>query len=243
MSYFPCPKTKCEGILDLKQAKRGASKGEYFYGCTNFSNSLVNCKVTVNKEDILNYLHSELFGSKKIPTPSNKVIWKVEELEKFNSKQLVMICSNNGYDVGYEDNKENLINLINYFQTSYYKLHYGDFVFSKVISTDYLLSFNYLFSIDELREEFYDDLALKIFLSKKSKGVKILDYLNNVIGEASFSKNSIDLKFAEGISGGNGFELLTMIDLAKSYCKCFIISGEATLEIFNTKDEQFFNSN
>ena len=57
-----------------------------------------------------------------------------------------------------------------------------------------------------------------------------------------FSKNSIDLKFDESISGGNGFELLTMIDMAKSYCKCFIISGEATLEIFNSKDELFFNS-
>lgn len=242
MSYFPCPKPKCDGILDLKQAKRGPSKGEFFYGCTNFSNSLVNCKVTVDKENILNYLHYELFGTKKIPLPSNKVIWKIEELEKFNSKQLLMICSNNGYDVGYEDNIDNLINLINYFQTSYYTIHYGDFLFSKVISSDYLLSFNYLFNIEELQGDNFHELALNSFLSTKSKSIKILDYLNNVIGGVSFSKNSIDLKFDESISGGNGFELLTMIDMAKSYCKCFIISGEASLEIFNSKDELFFHS-
>jgi len=241
MSYFPCP--NCDGILNLKQAKNGPKKGEYFYGCKNFMNTQVNCKVTVDKDKILDYLHKELFGSKKIPLPSNKLLWTIEELENFNEKQLVILCNNNGYDVGFEKDKENLISLINYFQTTYYRFHYSNFVFSKVISSDYFLNFKYVFNIYELNDNLSDDLALKTFLkNNRNKKIKIFDYLNNIIGEAKFSKTSIDLNFSNSIYDASGFELLTIIDMEKTYCKCVVVSGEATLDIFNIDNEYYFQT-
>ena len=241
MSYFPCP--NCDGILNLKQAKNGPRKGEYFYGCKNFMNTQVNCKVTVDKDKILDYLHKELFDSKKIPLPSNKLLWTIEELENFNEKQLVILCNNNGYDVGFEKDKENLISLINYFQTTYYRFHYSNFVFSKVISSDYFLNFKYVFNIYELNDNLSDDLALKTFLkNNRNKKIKIFDYLNNIIGEAKFSKTSIDLNFSNSIYDASGFELLTIIDMEKTYCKCVVVSGEATLDIFNIDNEYYFQT-
>lgn len=240
MSYFPCP--NCDGILDLKQAKNGPKKGEYFYGCKNFMNTQVNCRVTVDKEKIIEFLHTELFGSKKIPLPENKLLWTIEELENFNEKQLIILCNNNGYDVGFEKDKENLVSLINYFQKTYYKLHYSNFVFSKVISSDYFLNFKYVFNIKEFNDNLADDFTLKTFLNSRNKKIKIFDYLNNVIGEAKFSKTSIDLNFSNSIYDVSGFELLTIIDLQKKNCKCLVVSGEATLDLFNSEEELFFDA-
>ena len=239
MSYLPCPKTKCEGILDLKQAKRGASKGEYFYGCTNFSNSQVNCKVTVDKEGIFEYLNNELFNTKNLPQPSNKLLWNDDELNGFNAKQLVMICYNNGYDVGNEAEKNNLINLIKYFQTSYFKCHRNKIIFSKPIMSDYLFDFEYTFVFDDLIKNKYNDTYLDFFLTKKNKKIVIKNFIDDNVGQATISRNKINLKFTEGIKDSLGYELLTVFDFQKTNCKFFVVSGEATLDLFNDKDELF----
>lgn len=239
MSYFPCPKPKCDGILDLKQAKRGPKKGEYFYGCTNFSAAEVNCKVTSNKEDILNYLHTELFGVKTVPQPVNGLLWSDNELNIFNSKQLAMICHNNGYDVGYETIKDNLINFIKYYQTTYYKSHNGCLLFSKPINSEYILNFNYTFLFDD--ENKYSDKVLDLFLNTKQKSIPIKNYLNKSIGKAFVTRKGIELKLSESISNGMEYELLTIIDLQKKNCKSFVVSGEATLDLFNSEEELFLD--
>ena len=239
MSYFPCPKNKCDGILDLKQAKRGPREGEYFYGCSNFSNSQVNCKVTVDKDAIFEYLNSELFNTKNFPKPSNNLLWDDYELNNFNPKQLVMICYNSGYDVGIEFEKSNLINLIKYFQTSYFKFHHSSVIFSKPIMSDYILDFEYTFVFDDLVKDNYTDSFLNHFLTKKSKKIVIKNFIDENVGVTTISRNKINLKFTEGIRNGRGSELLTIFDLQKVSCKFFIVSGEATLDLFNDKDELF----
>ena len=242
MSYFPCPKNKCDGILDLKQAKRGPREGEYFYGCSNFSNSQVNCKVTVDKDAIFEYLNSELFNTKNFPKPSNNLLWDDYELNNFNPKQLVMICYNSGYDVGIEFEKSNLINLIKYFQTSYFKCHRNKIIFSKPIMSDYLLDFEYTFVFDDLIKNKYDDLYLDNFLTKKIKKMVIKNFIDDNVGQATISRNKITLKFTEGTKDSLGYELLTVFDLQKKNCKSFVVSGEATLDLFNSEEELFLDA-
>lgn len=242
MSYFPCPKLKCAGVLDLKQAKRGSKKGEYFYGCTNFSNSQVNCKVTVDKENIFDYLNYELFKTKYIPQPSNKLLWIDDELNEFNAKQLVMICYNNGYDIGYETEKDNLINLIKYFQTSYFKCHKNKIIFSKPITSDYLLSFDYLFVFDDLKQNNFKDPNLDLFLTKKSFSSTIKNFSNKNVGKFIISRNKINIEFTEGIKDCRNYELLTVFDIQNRSGKFYVVNGEATLDLFNDKDELFFET-
>ena len=37
------------------------------------------------------------------------------------------------------------------------------------------------------------------------------------------------------------YELLTIIDLQKKNCKSFVVSGEATLDLFNSEEELFLD--
>ena len=239
MSYFPCP--KCDGILDLKQAKNGSNMGEYFYGCTNFSNSLVNCKTTIDKVGILNYLHSELFSNSAIPQPLNGVLWSDSELNNYNNKQLAMICSNNGYDIGHENLKENLISFIKYYQTTYYKIHRGCLLFSKPINSDYILDFSYSFYFDN-DENNYSDMVLDSFLALKKTSIIVKNFLGKKIGKASITRSGIEIDLSESISNSKEYELLTVVDIQKTNCKSFVVSGEATLDLFNSEEELFLET-
>jgi hypothetical protein len=85
-------------------------------------------------------------------------------------------------------------------------------------------------------------MVLDSFLALKKTSIIVKNFLGKKIGKASITRSGIEIDLSESISNSKEYELLTVVDIQKTNCKSFVVSGEATLDLFNSEEELFLET-